>query len=98
MAQTVHITTYEGIDEVLQHFSGEPVFDEVNELFARYYADGDGDIDSSLALADPEFTISVDDSIESCDFYAENRFIVNLPSRDDADELADILDGKVVEE
>ena len=98
MAQTVNITTYEGIDEVLQHFSGEPIFDEVNEFFARFYADGDGDIDSSLALDDPEFTISVDDSLESCDYYAENRYRINLPSRDDADELAGILDGKVLED
>ena len=98
MAQTIHITEYTGIDDVLQHFSGEPLDEEVTEFFKRFYADGDGDIDSSLALNDPEFTISVDDSLESCDYYAENRYTVNLPSRNDADELAYILNGKVMED
>ena len=98
MARNIRITEYTGIDEVLGHFETEPLYDEVREFFLKLYPDGYGDIDTSPSPGDPEFTISVEDGDERCDFYAENRYTVNLPSRDAAERLASILGGKVEED
>lgn len=98
MASNIRITEYTGIDEVLGHFETEALYDEVREFFLELCPDGYGGIDTSPSPGDPEFTVSVEDGDERSDFYAENRYRVNLPSRDAADELASILGGKVTED
>ena len=70
-------------------------------LHELYPSDDDTEDETSYDLDkadnDPEFVILCkDNSIE--DFYEENRLTIRLPSREKADELADILDGTVVED
>ena len=96
MAQTIHIHEYNDINEMLEHLEGESVEADVRELLVKLYPGDDGDIEPMLAEKDPKFTISVDDGDERCDYYSEDRYTVNLPDRDAADELADILGGKVI--
>lgn len=95
MSATTHVHEYYGIDEVLEHFAAEFEAEDITNFFLQYYAGDDGDVDSSKANGNPEFTITVESGDERCDYYEENRYIVPLPNRDAADELADLLDGKV---
>ena len=53
--------------------------------------------DMDKAKNDPEFVILCKDN-SIADFYEENYLTIHLPSREKADELADILDGTVVED
>lgn len=95
MSATTHVHEYYGIDEVLEHFAAEYESEDITNFFLQYYAGDDGDVDSSKAKGNPEFTITVESGDERCDYYEENRYTVPLPSRDAADELAYLLDGKV---
>ena len=95
MSATTHVHEYYGIDEVLEHFADEYESEDITNFFLQYYAGDDGDVDSSKAKGNPEFTITVESGDERCDYYEENRYTVPLPSRDAADELAYLLDGKV---
>jgi len=95
MSATTHVHEYYGIDEVLEHFAEEYESEDITNFFLQYYAGDDGDVDSSKAKGNPEFTITVESGDERCDYYEENRYTVPLPSRDAADELAYLLDGKV---
>jgi hypothetical protein len=95
MSATTHVNEYDGIDEVLEHFAAEYDSEDITNFFLQYYAGDDGDVDSSKAKGNPEFTITVEDGDERCDYYEENRYTVPLPNRDAADELAYLLDGKV---
>jgi hypothetical protein len=95
MSATTHVHEYDGIDEVLEHFAEEYDSEDITNFFLQYYAGDDGDVDSSKAKGNPEFTITVESGDERCDYYEENRYTVPLPSRDAADELAYLLDGKV---
>ena len=95
MSATTHVHEYNGIDEVLEHFAAEFESEEITNFFLQYYAGDDGDVDSSKAKGNPEYTVTVESGDERCDYYEENRYTVPLPNRDAADELAYILDGKV---
>lgn len=95
MSATTHVHEYYGIDEVLEHFADEYESEDITNFFLQYYAGDDGDVDSSKAKGNPEFTITVESGDERCDYYEENRYTVPLPSRDAADELAYLLDGNV---
>ncbi len=95
MSATTHVHEYCGIDEVLEHFAAEYESEDITNFFLQYYAGDDGDVDTSKADGNPEFTITVESGDERCDYYEENRYTVKLPNRDAADELADLLDGKV---
>lgn len=95
MSATTHVHEYYGIDEVLEHFAEEFQSEEITNFFLQYYAGDDGDVDSSKAKGNPEFTITVESGDERCDYYEETRYTVPLPNRDAADELAALLDGKV---
>ena len=95
MSATTHVHEYYGIDEVLDHFAAEYESEDITNFFLQYYAGDDGDVDSSKADGNPEFTITVESGDERCDYYEENRYTVKLPNRDAADEFADLLDGKV---
>ena len=95
MSATTHVHEYYGIDEVLEHFAEEFQSEEITNFFLQYYAGDDGDVDSSKAKGNPEYTITVESGDERCDYYEENRYTVPLPNRDAADELAALLDGKV---
>lgn len=95
MSATTHVHEYYGIDEVLEHFAAEYESEDITNFFLQYYADEDGDVDSSKADGNPEFTITVEGGDERCDYYEENSYTVKLPNRDAADEFADLLDGKV---
>lgn len=95
MSATTHVHEYYGIDEVLEHFADEYESEDITNFFLQYYAGDDGDVDSSKAKGNPEFTITVESGDERCDYYEENRYTVKLPNRDAADELAYLLDGKV---
>ena len=95
MSATTHVHEYYGIDEVLEHFAEEFQSEEITNFFLQYYAGDDGDVDSSKAKGNPEFTITVEGGDERCDYYEETRYTVPLPNRDAADELAALLDGKV---
>jgi hypothetical protein len=95
MSATTHVHEYYGIDEVLEHFAAEYDSEDITNFFLQYYAGDDGDVDSSKAKGNPEFTITVESGDERCDYYEENRYTVPLPNRDAADELAYLLDGKV---
>jgi hypothetical protein len=95
MSATTHVHEYYGIDEVLEHFEAEFEAEDITNFFLQYYAGDDGDVDSSMANGHPEFTITVESGDERCDYYEENRYTVPLPNRDAADELADLLGGKV---
>jgi hypothetical protein len=95
MSATTHVHEYYGIDEVLEHFAEEYESEDITNFFLQYYAGDDGDVDSSKAKGNPEFTITVESGDERCDYYEENRYTVPLPNRDAADELAYLLDGKV---
>jgi len=95
MSATTHVHEYDGIDEVLEHFAAEYDSEDITNFFLQYYAGDDGDVDSSKAKGNPEFTITVESGDERCDYYEENRYTVPLPNRDAADELAYLLDGKV---
>ena len=95
MSATTHVHEYYGIDEVLEHFASEFESEDITNFFLQYYAGDDGDVDSSKAIDDPEYTITVETGDERCDYYEENRYTVPLPNRDAADELAALLDGKV---
>ena len=95
MSATTHVHEYYGIDEVLEHFAAEYESEDITNFFLQYYAGDDGDVDSSKAKGNPEFTITVESGDERCDYYEENRYTVPLPNREAADELAYLLDGKV---
>lgn len=95
MSETTHVNEYNGIDEVLEHFADECNSEGITNFFLQYYAGDDGDVDSSKADGDPEFTITVESGDKGCDYYEENRYTVPLPNRDAADELAFLLDGEV---
>lgn len=95
MSATTHVHEYDGIDEVLEHFAAEYDSEDITNFFLQYYAGDDGEVDSSKAKGNPEFTITVESGDERCDYYEENRYTVPLPNREAADELAYLLDGKV---
>ena len=95
MSATTHVHEYYGIDEVLEHFAAEYESEDITNFFLQYYAGDDGEVDTSKADGNPEFTITVESGDERCDYYEENRYTVKLPNRDAADELASLLDGKV---
>lgn len=95
MSATTHVHEYDGIDEVLEHFAAEYDSEDITNFFLQYYAGDDGEVDSSKAKGNPEFTITVESGDERCDYYEENRYTVPLPNREVADELAYLLDGKV---
>ena len=95
MSATTHVHEYYGIDEVLEHFAEEFESEDITNFFLQYYAGDDGEVDSSKADGNPEFTITAESGDERCDYYEENRYTVPLPNRDAADELAYLLDGKV---
>lgn len=95
MSATTHVHEYYGIDEVLEHFAEEFESEDITNFFLQYYAGDDGEVDSSKAKGNPEFTITAESGDERCDYYEENRYTVPLPNRDAADELAYLLDGKV---
>ena len=86
---------YVGITELLDRFDGEYNYDEIVEVLRKYYPDPDDKdtgIDASLAENNPEFTIELDKSDERCDFYCVEHYIIKMPSREAADELADAID------
>ena len=95
MSATTHVHEYYGIDEVLEHFADEFESEDITNFFLQYYAGDDGDVDTSKAIGNPEYTITVEGGDERSDYYEETRYTVPLPNRDAADELAALLDGKV---
>lgn len=94
MAYTTRTEEYVGITELLDRFDGEAEYDDIVEVLRKYYPDPDDDtgIDASLAENNPEFTIELDKSDERCDFYCIEHYIVKMPNREAADELADAID------
>ena len=94
MAYTTRTEEYVGITEVLDRFDGEAEYDDIVEVLRKYYPDPDDDtgIDASLAENNPEFTIELDKSDERCDFYCVEHYIVKMPNREAADELAEAID------
>ena len=94
MAYTTRTEEYVGITELLDRFDGEAEYDDIVEVLRKYYPDPDDDtgIDASLAENNPEFTIELDKSDERCDFYCVEHYIVKMPNREAADELAEAID------
>lgn len=95
MAYATRIEEYIGITDLLDRFDGESEYDDIVEVLRKYYPDPDDDdtgIDASLAENNPEFTIELDKSDERCDFYCVEHYIVKMPNREAADELADAID------
>ena len=94
MAYTTRTEEYVGITELLDRFDGEAEYDDIVEVLRKYYPDPDDDtgIDASLAENNPEFTIELDKSDERCDFYCVEHYIVKMPNREAANELAEAID------
>lgn len=94
MAYTTRTEEYVGITELLDRFDGEYNYDDIVEVLRKYYQDPDDDtgIDASLAENNPEFTIELDKSDERCDFYCVEHYIVKMPNREAANELAEAID------
>ena len=91
---------YVGITELLDRFDGEYNYDEIVEVLRKYYPDPDDKdtgIDASLAENNPEFTIELDKNDERCDFYCVEHYIVKMPNREAADELANALGAEVIQ-
>ena len=97
MACTTDINDHWYVSDLLDYADSEyGIADDVRELLGKYYdADDDGDFGDDIGKDDPEFTIKVEGGDERCGYYSEDIFHVHLPSREVADELADILGGKV---
>lgn len=79
--------------------------DEARKFLHKLYPSDDDDgkledetsYDMDKAAKDPTFVILCKDN-SIADFYEENYLTIHLPSREKADELADILDGTVTED
>lgn len=79
--------------------------DEVRKFLHKLYPSDDDDgkledetsYDMDKAVKDTKFVILCKDN-SIADFYEENYLTIHLPSREKADELADILDGTVTED
>ena len=96
---TSRIETYTGFDELLEYASADStyLFDDVLEVLSKYYDYVDDAFDEEQAANDPEFTIKKEGGDERADYYTEDIFYVHLPSKEAAEELAYILDGKLEE-
>ena len=96
---TSRIETYTGFDELLEYASADStyLFDDVLEVLSKYYDYVDDAFDEEQAANDPEFTIKKEGGDERADYYTEDIFSVHLPSKEAAEELAYILDGKLEE-
>lgn len=95
MAATTHVNEYYGNEEVMTSFEAEWNFDEICDFFYERQGDGKGNFDWDKFNSCPEFTITVEGGDERCDFYEENRYTVRLPSREEAEELASLIGGKL---
>lgn len=103
MSISTHINEYDDVDS----FLGDSVIklsdsEEARKfLHERYPDDTDPEDDTAFdmdkAVKDPKFKIQVDDSSMD-DFYKENILTLHLPNKDDAEEFAYIVGGKVVED
>ena len=96
---TTRINTYTGFDELLGYADADSqyLFDDVVEVLSKYYSFEDGVFDEEQAASDPEFTIKKEGGDERADFYTEDIFYVHLPNKEAAEELTDVLDGKLDE-
>ena len=94
---TTKIETYEGFDELLGYADAEYLLEDVVDVLSQYYTYEDETFDEDQAKDDPEFTIKIEGGDERADFYSENIFYVHLPNKEAAEELADVLDGKLEE-
>lgn len=97
MAFNTEVTDHWDFSELLEYADDQyGISDDVRELLGRHYeADENGDFDDDLGKDDPEFVIKLEGGDERCGYYSEDFFHVHLPNREAADELADILGGKV---
>lgn len=96
---TARIETHTGFDELLEYASLDStyLFDDVLDELSKYYDYVDDAFDEEQAANDPEFIIKKEGGDERADYYTEDIFYVHLPSKEAAEELADILDGKLEE-
>ena len=94
---TTRIETHTGFDELLEYASLDStyLFDDVLDELSKYYDYVDDAFDEEQATNDPEFIIKKEGGDERADYYTEDIFYVHLPSKEAAEELADILDGKL---
>ena len=94
---TTRINTYTGFDELLGYADAEYLLEDVVDVLSKYYTYEDETFDEDQAKDDPEFTIKIEGGDERSDYYTEDIFYVHLPSKEAAEELASILDGKLEE-
>lgn len=98
---TTNIETYDGFEELIGYADAEYLLEDVVDVLSKYYTyEGEGDdivFDEDQAKDDPEFTIKIEGGDERADYYYENVFYVHLPSKEAAEELADVLGGNVSE-
>lgn len=94
---TTRIETHTGFDELLEYADSTYLFDDVLEVLSKYYDYVDDAFDEGQATNDPEFTIKIEGGDERADYYTEDIFYVHLPSKEAAEELAYIIDGKLDE-
>lgn len=102
MSITTHVNEYYDVEEFLGNvavYNGTDN-DEVRRFLASIYPgedfpEDDQSFDMDKGADDPGFKIKVIDNSNE-EYYEENFLYVSLPSRDKADELADLLDGKVI--
>ena len=98
MSISTHINEYTFVPDFLSEVSAYNGTDiEAVNQFLRGISPADkfdDDYDMGKGCNDPQFTIKViDDSMD--DYVEENYLHINLPSREDADELAYLLNGTV---
>ena len=103
MSISTHNNEYDDVDS----FLGDSVIklsdsEEARKFLHGIYPDDtdtedDTAFDMDKAVKDPKFKIQVDDSSMD-DFYEENILTIHLPNKDDAEEFAYIVGGKVVED
>lgn len=99
MSISTHINEYISVFNFLLDVSAynDTDIESVGRFLHGIYPDDSGDedeYDMDKGLDDPQFTIKVIDN--SIDEYLEVNYLkVHLPSRKDADELADLLNGTV---
>ena len=100
MAFNTNVTDHWDFNELLEYADDQyGIADDVRELLGKHYeADEDGEFGDDLGKDDPEFVIKVEGGDERCGYFSEDIFHVHLPNREAADELADILGGKVTED
>ena len=94
---STQIETYDGFDELLGYADAEYLLEDVVDVLSKYYTYEDETFDEDQAKDDPEFTIKIEGGDERADYYYENIFYVHLPNKEAAEELADVLDGKLSE-